>query len=112
MGFSRCPNANFAAVHREPGHDDYEYYQSNLLGAEDVCAWVEKVDCNRFIFTSSIPPYGPSEEEKDETSLPVPATPYGGSKLAAEKIHQTWQVGNDTRHRLDTVRPSVVFGVG
>ena len=22
--------ANFAAVHREPGHDNYEYYECNL----------------------------------------------------------------------------------
>lgn len=26
--------ANFAAVHREPGHEDFEYYETNLLGAE------------------------------------------------------------------------------
>src|SRR5690606_37441901 len=38
--------ANFAAVHREPGHEDYEYYETNLLGAENVCAWAEKVACN------------------------------------------------------------------
>ena len=26
--------ANFAAVHREPGHQPYEYYECNILGAE------------------------------------------------------------------------------
>lgn len=104
--------ANFAAVHREPGHEDYEYYQTNLLGAENVCAWAEKVGCNRMIFTSSISPYGSSEEEKDESSLPVPTTAYGGSKLAAEKIHQIWQAGDDARRRLVIVRPGVVFGPG
>ncbi len=104
--------ANFAAVHREPGHEDFEYYETNLLGAENVCAWAERVTCNRLIFTSSISPYGPSEAVKDERSLPVPATAYGGSKLAAEKIHQTWQAKDDANRRLVIVRPGVVFGPG
>ena len=38
------------------------------------------------IFTSSIAPYGPSEELKTESSLPVPQTPYGASKLEAESV--------------------------
>lgn len=103
---------NFAAVHREPGHEDFEYYQTNLLGAENVCTWAEKVGCERIIFTSSISPYGPSEDIKDERSLPVPATAYGGSKLAAEKIHQIWQAKDDANRRLVIVRPGVVFGPG
>jgi nucleoside-diphosphate-sugar epimerase len=104
--------ANFAAVHREPGHEDHEYYETNLLGAENVCAWAERVGCNQLIFTSSISPYGPSEEIKDECSLPVPTTAYGGSKLAAEKIHQIWQARDDAQRRLVIVRPGVVFGPG
>lgn len=104
--------ANFAAVHREPGHDDFEYYETNLLGAENVCAWAAKNDCLRIIFTSSISPYGPSEKEKDEKSLPVPTTAYGGSKLAAEKIHQTWQARDSINRQLVIARPGVVFGPG
>lgn len=104
--------ANFAAVHREPGHEDFEYYETNLLGAENICAWAERVTCNQIIFTSSISPYGPSEEVKNECSLPVPATAYGGSKLAAEKIHQIWQARDDAQRRLVIVRPGVVFGPG
>lgn len=104
--------ANFAAVHREPGHEDFEYYETNLLGAENVCAWAERVGCNQLIFTSSISPYGPSEEVKDELSLPAPTSAYGGSKLAAEKIHQIWQASDDALRRLVIVRPGVVFGPG
>jgi len=69
------------------------------------------MDCNRIIFTSSIAPYGPSEELKDENSIPVPETAYGGSKLVAEKIHQIWQAG-DSNRQLVIVRPGVVFGPG
>lgn len=101
--------ANFAAVHREPGHDNYEYYECNLLGAENICNWADKVNCNQILFTSSIAPYGPSEEPKDENSLPLPETAYGGSKLVAEKIHLLWQ-SNNFNKRLVIVRPGVVFG--
>lgn len=104
--------ANFAAIHREPGHEDFEYYQTNLLGAENVCAWAEKVGCNNVIFSSSISPYGSSQDEKDELSIPSPVTAYGGSKLAAEKIHQIWQAREDEHRRLVIVRPGVVFGPG
>jgi nucleoside-diphosphate-sugar epimerase len=104
--------ANFAAIHREPGHADGEYYHTNLLGAENVCAWAEMVGCNKILFTSSISPYGLSEEVKDERSLPSPVTAYGGSKLAAEKIHQIWQARDDANRRLVIVRPGVVFGPG
>ena len=104
--------ANFAAIHREPGHQDYEYFQTNLLGAENVCKFAEKVGCQNIIFTSSISPYGVSESVKDELTLPVPVTAYGGSKLAAEKIHQIWQAKDVNNRRLVIVRPGVVFGPG
>ena len=102
---------NFAAIHREPGHEPVEYFETNLRGAEHVCQWAESVGCNRMVFTSSISPYGPTESEKDESSTPVPTTAYGGSKLAAEKIHLAWQAGNSER-KLAIVRPGVVFGPG
>ncbi len=103
---------NLAAVHREPGHEAYEYFETNLNGAENVCNWAEKVGCNNIIFTSSIAPYGPSEKERDEKSLPVPLTPYGASKLTAEKIHTAWQRADKKSRRLLIVRPGVVFGPG
>jgi nucleoside-diphosphate-sugar epimerase len=102
---------NLAAVHREPGHKPHEYFTTNLLGAEHVCDWAERAECPYIIFTSSIAPYGPTEEEKDENVLPMPVTPYGISKLTAEKIHLAWQRGGKERHLL-IVRPGVVFGPG
>ncbi len=102
---------NLAAIHREPGHKPLEYFETNLRGAENVCAWASSVGCNRMVFTSSISPYGPSEDVKCEDSTPVPETPYGSSKLAAEKIHQGWQAACAQR-KLLILRPGVVFGPG
>lgn len=102
---------NFAAVHREPGHKPHEYYETNIKGAENVCAWANATDCKRIVFTSSISPYGPSEDIKDEDTLPVPETPYGGSKLVAEKMHMAWQAQSADR-KLLILRPGVVFGPG
>lgn len=103
--------ANFAAVHREPGHDVHEYYTTNILGAENVCQWASDVCCDEIIFTSSIAPYGVSESKKSETDTPCPVSAYGGSKLVAEKIHNGWQKENSSR-TLTIVRPGVVFGPG
>jgi len=100
---------NLAAIHREPGHESHEYFQTNLKGAENVCEYARAVACTHIVFTSSISVYGPTDDERDEDSLPVPVSPYGASKLVAEHIHRTWQVEN-AEHKLVVVRPGVVFG--
>lgn len=102
---------NFAAVHRTPGHEDIEYFETNIRGAENVCEFAEKYGIKQIVFTSSIAPYGAAEELKEETTLPTPNTPYGISKLVAEKIHMAWQKGGEGR-KLTIVRPGVVFGRG
>ena len=103
---------NLAAIHREPGHEDYEYFETNLLGAQNVCEFADQVGCQNIIFTSSISPYGVSESPKDESTVPIPVTAYGSSKLIAEKIHQIWQAKDAKNLRLVIVRPGVVFGPG
>jgi len=116
--FNKLPSSgvqliiNLAAVHREPGHQPHEYFETNIPGAENVCVWAEEVNCERVVFTSSIAPYGPCEETKMETSIPCPETAYGSSKLAAEKIHICWQKTDLTKRKLVIVRPGVVFGPG
>lgn len=102
---------NFAAVHRTPGHPDYAYFETNIHGAENVCNFARKNGINNIVFTSSIAPYGAAEELKSEETLPTPNTPYGISKLVAEKIHQTWAAESADR-RLSIVRPGIVFGTG
>ena len=102
---------NFAAIHRTPGHPDYAYFETNIRGAENVCAFAEKNGIENIVFTSSIAPYGAAEELKTEETLPTPNTPYGISKLVAEKIHREWSAKGEN-HRLSIVRPGIVFGKG
>lgn len=103
---------NFAAVHRTPGHPDHEYFETNMKGAENVTALASKYGIRKILFTSSIAPYGASEEIKTEETLPMPNTPYGISKLVAEKIHMIWQAQDQSHRQLTILRPGVVFGKG
>lgn len=102
---------NFAAIHRTPGHPDHAYFETNIRGAENVCDFARKRGINNIVFTSSIAPYGAAEDLKSEDSLPTPNTPYGISKLVAEKIHREWAAESADR-RLSIVRPGIVFGTG
>lgn len=102
---------NFAAIHRTPGHPDHAYFETNIRGAENVCDFARKHGINNIVFTSSIAPYGAAEDLKSEDTLPTPNTPYGISKLVAEKIHREWAAESADR-RLSIVRPGIVFGTG
>lgn len=103
---------NFAAVHRTPGHEDHEYFETNIFGAENVTAFAEKYGIKKIVFTSSIAPYGAAEELKTENTLPTPNTAYGISKLVAEKIHEKWQNRDFMNRKLTILRSGVVFGKG
>ena len=102
---------NLAAVHRTPGHEDHEYFETNIRGAENVTKWCSDHGITKIVFTSSIAPYGAAEEKKTEDTLPTPNTPYGISKLVAEKIHEKWKAENSKRQLL-IVRPGIVYGKG
>lgn len=102
---------HFAAVHREPGHEREEYFDTNLPGARSVCNFCEQAGCKNILFTSSISVYGPLKKPTSETSPLYPATPYGISKLSAELIQEAWRRGGEGR-RLLVCRPGVVYGPG
>ena len=102
---------NLAAIHREPGHKYEEYFDTNIPGAKNICNFADEIKCNKIIFTSSISPYGPTEELVDELSLPNPNSAYGKSKLQAEEIHKSW-CSYQYQKKLLILRPGVVFGPG
>lgn len=100
---------NFAAIHREPGHEYHEYFDTNIPGAENINAFAQEMGIKNILFTSSIAPYGKSLHKRTEKSNLYPETAYGISKAMAEKIHQLW-LAEDKNRRLIIVRPSVIFG--
>jgi GlcNAc-P-P-Und epimerase len=102
---------NLAAVHVTPGHADWEYFNTNVLGAVQVCRFASAIGCNSIVFTSSISIYGPSEQPLDEDAEPAPTSAYGRSKLAAEEIHKLWQVQQPAERRLTIARPAVIYGL-
>jgi len=102
---------NLAAVHTTPGHKDSEYYETNVLGAKNVCAFAAKNNIKNMLFTSSISIYGPSEKRKFEENIPQPVSAYGISKLQAESIHSLWRASSSER-KLLILRPALVFGEG
>lgn len=102
---------NLAAVHTTPGHQPYEYYETNVSGAVEVTRLAEALDIPEIVFTSSISVYGPSEDMKTEISTPTPVSDYGHSKFLAEQIHRQW-LDRGLSRKLTIVRPAVVFGPG
>lgn len=111
-----CPDVteiyNLAAVHVTPGHEDWEYYWTNVMGATNVCEYATRNDVRFIAFTSSISVYGPCEDAKDEVSVLEPDSAYGRSKLAAERIHSLWQSEHSEDRKLVIVRPAVIYGLG
>jgi nucleoside-diphosphate-sugar epimerase len=103
---------NLAAIHREPGHKQKEYFDTNIKGAEHVIEFANDIGIDNIFFTSSIAPYGRSLEQRDEKSMLYSETPYGISKGYAEYIHKIWQLKDANKRRLIICRPSVIYGPG
>ena len=89
---------NLAAISRIPGYPDKDYYETNIWGAEQVCALAEAVGCETIVFTSTIATYGSSKDLKVEDAIPMPDNPYGTSKVIAEHIHRSWLVSQQGRN--------------
>ena len=53
--------------------------------------------------------YGDRDDLADEDTVPAPTSPYGASKLAAEKLAEQWQVADPTRC-VTIIRPCAVYG--
>lgn len=101
---------NLSAVHRTPGHEIDEYYETNVGGATNITNWCTSNNVKNIFFTSSIATYGPSEELKDESSNLTPIQAYGKSKKLAEEIFQAWYEKSPKERKLVICRPAVIFG--
>ncbi|MBA2631549.1 MAG: NAD(P)-dependent oxidoreductase [Chloroflexi bacterium] len=102
---------HLAALAREPGSERREYFDTNVGGAETVTAYAAETGIRNLFFTSSMSTFGRMEDPTPEAASQYPETPYGISKLVAEKIHETW-LAADPNRRLIVCRPAVIFGPG
>ena len=101
-----------AAIHREPGHQNNEYHETNVKGSRNICKFANKTNCGNIIFISSIAVYGPGNHEKSEETKTNPITAYGKSKMEAELNYINWKKENSDLKILTICRPGVVFGPG
>lgn len=71
----------------ETRQDEEEYFNINTEGTRQLLEAAQKSDVRRFVFYSSVKAmHEESEDCLDESSPCHPETPYGKSKLAAERL--------------------------
>ena len=102
---------NLAALCREPGYEAKEYFDTNVGGANNVTLFARQHGIRNIFFTSTMSSFGRMEKPTCEGDFQYPETPYGVSKLVAEKIHEIWLAESSNR-RLIICRPAVIFGPG
>jgi nucleoside-diphosphate-sugar epimerase len=85
-----------------------EYHAVNTEGTRNVLELAKKMGAERFVYFSSVKAMGEVGQGQDETSSCDPRTPYGISKLAAEKLVLE---GGYVPHPV-VIRPTMVYGPG
>jgi nucleoside-diphosphate-sugar epimerase len=100
---------HLAAEHKDFGIPESLYYQVNVDGTEKLLQHAGRRRIRNFIFFSSVAVYGDSPVPTNETSAPAPESPYGKSKLLAEKRLEAW-AGQAPDRKVVIVRPTVIFG--
>lgn len=79
--------AALAGVRRSWGDRFGDYLAANVLGTQRLLEACAAADVPRLVFASSSSVYGPGDGQPSrEDDLPVPLSPYGVSKLAAERL--------------------------
>jgi len=101
---------NLAAISKSPGHKKYEYYDTNIKGAQNVCNFARNNKINKIVFTSTIAVYGFSEKPCFESNILNADSDYGKSKIEAENIHSYWLEESENKELL-ILRPAVVYGL-
>jgi UDP-glucose 4-epimerase len=92
--------------------DNVEYDRVNLGGTRRVLEAAAAAGARAFVFFSSVKVFGDHQQRADralvEDDTPEPDTPYGRSKLAAERLVLE---ASRIAHRV-VIRPALVYGPG
>jgi len=107
--------AGKAHAHSESRSKDAEYFRVNTAGTKSVLEAARRAGIERFVYFSSVKAMveqSPESDgvvgELDEGATALPVTPYGKSKLEAEKLVLA---GNIVREGV-VLRPCAVYGIG
>ena len=100
---------HLAAAHHDFGIAHDTFYSVNEEGARVLCAAMDELGVRDASFYSTVAVYGDAPPPHREDSPTKPASPYGGSKLAGERVFDAWTQQGDGR-RCIVIRPTVTFG--
>ena len=100
---------SLAAEHKDFGIPEKSYFDTNERGTFNVCEAAARHGIKNIVFYSSVAVYGPVAGSSNEKTPTQPVSPYGASKLAAEKVLAEWSSADTSRSTL-VLRPTVVFG--
>lgn len=102
---------HLAAKHRFFGVTTDEFRRVNVDGTRNLLEVATRASVQRLVFYSSVAVYGDQAVQTSEDTPCRPTTPYGETKLAAERLVWQWASESPERHAL-IIRPTVVFGPG
>ena len=96
-----------ALVHQMGGASKEEYEKVNVTQTLELAKRAKESGVKHFVFISTIAVYGEDEERLDENTICNPITPYGKSKLEAEK--ELLKL-NDDNFIVSIIRPPMIYG--
>lgn len=96
-----------ALVHQNIEHSYEKYHEINVEYPVKLAKLAKQNSVKQFVFISTIAVYGENEEKLDENIICSPITPYGKSKLEAEK--QLLEL-NDNNFTVTIIRPTMIYG--
>lgn len=98
----------------EIGEDEAEYHRINRDGTQHALELADQIGARRFVYFSSVKAMGEGNADYastasiDETFDCVPTSPYGASKLEAERL----VLCSDNGLESVVIRPCLVYGPG
>lgn len=96
-----------ALVHQKVEHPYKKYHEINVEYPLNLARLAKEAGVKQFVFISTIAVYGENLKKLDENTDCNPITPYGISKLEAEK--QLLEL-NDENFKVSIVRPPMIYG--
>lgn len=108
--FAGCDEIiHLAAAHHDFGIEEETYFDVNVGGLEVMTKVMDELGITSITFYSTVAVYGSAAPPLAEETLPEPESHYGKSKLAGEKVLESWVETGNGRHAL-IIRPTVTYG--